>query len=165
MKHSHNCGYPLSGRNLFICNIILRSKKGEAVIILNGHFPCSKYPLLPHLFLSLSSCKMSEKSFEVDSENSLQKCLDPISGKTPEFLLANRIFFNCYLATPRSILGHYQGGSFTHPMLITVLLHIQPENLGHREPCNDHSGHWGINPPPPHLKNTTPYFSPRPPPP
>ena len=40
-------------------------------------------------------------------------------------------FFNCYLAAPRPTLGHYRGGSLTHPMLITCVLHIQPE--GHQE--------------------------------
>ena len=34
-------------------------------------------------------------------------------------------FFNCYLAAPRPTLGHYQGGSPTHPMSITAFLHIQ----------------------------------------
>ena len=29
-------------------------------------------------------------------------------------------FLNCYLATPRPTLGHYQGDSLTHPMLITA---------------------------------------------
>ena len=36
-------------------------------------------------------------------------------------------FFNCYLAAPQPTLGHYQGGSLTHPMLITCILHIWPE--------------------------------------
>ena len=30
-------------------------------------------------------------------------------------------FFNCYLAAPRSILGHYQEDSLTHPLLIAAL--------------------------------------------
>ena len=30
-------------------------------------------------------------------------------------------FFNCYLTVPRPTLGHYRGGSLTHPMLITAL--------------------------------------------
>ena len=34
----------------------------------------------------------------------------------------------------RPILGNYQGGNLTHPMLITCVLHIQPK--GHQEPCN-----------------------------
>ena len=42
--------------------------------------------------------------------------------------------FNCYLAAPQPTLGHYRGGSLTHPMLITCVLHIWPE--GHREPRN-----------------------------
>ena len=45
------------------------------------------------------------------------------------------IFFNCYLAAPRPNLSHYRGGSLTHPMLITFLLHIRPE--GHREPRSE----------------------------
>ena len=44
-------------------------------------------------------------------------------------------FFNCYLAAQRTTLGHYQGGCFTHPMLITAFLPIRPE--GHREPRNE----------------------------
>ena len=44
-------------------------------------------------------------------------------------------FFNCYLAAPRSTLGHYGGGSLTHPMLITAFLHIWPER--HRELRNE----------------------------
>ena len=37
--------------------------------------------------------------------------------------------FNCYLAE------HYRGGSLTHPMLITCVLHIRPE--GQLEPPNE----------------------------
>ena len=44
-------------------------------------------------------------------------------------------FFNCYLAAPQPALGHYRGGSLTHPMLITCVLHIKPE--GHWEPCSE----------------------------
>ena len=44
-------------------------------------------------------------------------------------------FFNCYLAAPRPTLGHYRGGSLTHPMLITCVLHIRPE--GYQEPRNE----------------------------
>ena len=43
-------------------------------------------------------------------------------------------FFTCYLAAPRPTLSHYRGGSLTHPMLITCILHIQPE--GHWQPRN-----------------------------
>ena len=39
------------------------------------------------------------------------------------------------MAAPRPTLGHYQGGSLTHLMLITCVLHIRPK--GHREPCNE----------------------------
>ena len=42
--------------------------------------------------------------------------------------------FDCYLATPWPTLGHYRGGSLTHLMLITCVLHIWPK--GHQEPCN-----------------------------
>ena len=35
-----------------------------------------------------------------------------------------RHFFNCYLAAPWQTLGHYRGGSLTHPMSITTFLHI-----------------------------------------
>ena len=31
-------------------------------------------------------------------------------------------FFNCYLADPRSTLGHSQGDSLANPMLITAFL-------------------------------------------
>ena len=40
------------------------------------------------------------------------------------------VFFNYYLAAPRPTLGHYRGGSFTHPMLITAFLHNQPKVTG-----------------------------------
>ena len=45
------------------------------------------------------------------------------------------VFFNCYLAAPWPTLGHYRGVSLTHLMLITGVLHIQPE--GHWEPRNE----------------------------
>ena len=44
-------------------------------------------------------------------------------------------FLNCYLAGPRATLGHYRGGSLTHPMLITAFLHIRPKD--HREPRSE----------------------------
>ena len=44
-------------------------------------------------------------------------------------------FFFCYLAVPRQIFGHSQGGSCTNPMLITVFYLCRPE--GHWEPCNE----------------------------
>ena len=43
-------------------------------------------------------------------------------------------FFNCYLAEPQPTFSHYWGDSLTHPMLITCVLHIQPE--GHRKSRN-----------------------------
>ena len=43
--------------------------------------------------------------------------------------------FECYLAAPRPILAHYQGGSLMHPMLITVFLHTQTK--GDWEPRNE----------------------------
>ena len=50
-------------------------------------------------------------------------------------LLTKRVFFfNSCLAAPWPTLGHYQGGSLTHQMLITCVLYIRPE--GHWEPCN-----------------------------
>ena len=39
------------------------------------------------------------------------------------------------MAAPRPALGHYRGGSLTHPMLVTCVLHIRSE--GHREPRNE----------------------------
>ena len=44
-------------------------------------------------------------------------------------------FFKCYLAASRPTLNHYRGGSLTHPMLITCVLHIRPE--GHQEPRSE----------------------------
>ena len=44
-------------------------------------------------------------------------------------------FFNCYFVAFWPAFGHYQWGSFTHSMLITVFLYIQPK--GHREPWNE----------------------------
>ena len=61
-----------------------------------------------------------------------------LPGKTSvtQFLIIHlqdpSIIFNCYLAAPRPTLGHYRGDSLTHPMLITVCLHIRPEC--HRDP-------------------------------
>ena len=40
-----------------------------------------------------------------------------------------------YLAVLKQTLGHWQGGSLTHPILITAYYLIQPEC--HREPCNE----------------------------
>ena len=40
------------------------------------------------------------------------------------------IFFNCYLAAPRSTLGHSQEGSLTNLMLITAFKLFQAK--GHR---------------------------------
>ena len=39
------------------------------------------------------------------------------------------------MAAPRPTLVHYRGGSLTHAILITCVLHIRPK--GHREPCNE----------------------------
>ena len=46
-----------------------------------------------------------------------------------------KTFFNYDLAAQQLTLGHYQGGSLTHLMLIACVLHILPE--GHWEPCNE----------------------------
>ena len=46
-----------------------------------------------------------------------------------------KTFFNYNLAAQRPTLGHYQGGSLSHLMLIACVLHIQPE--GHWDPCNE----------------------------
>ena len=46
-----------------------------------------------------------------------------------------RWYFLLTAIWPRPTLGHYQGGNLTDPMLITYVLHIQPE--GHQEPCNE----------------------------
>ena len=58
----------------------------------------------------------------------------PYTSK-PDFLSDNILFFNCYLAGARPILGHYQGTSLTHLMLITVCLHIRPD--GQWEPWSE----------------------------
>ena len=45
-------------------------------------------------------------------------------------------FLNCYLAVPRSTLGHCRGGRLTNPMLITAFGYwFQPE--GHWQPHNE----------------------------
>ena len=44
-------------------------------------------------------------------------------------------FFISHLATLRPTLGRWQGGSSTHPMLITALFQVRPED--HREPHNE----------------------------
>ena len=41
------------------------------------------------------------------------------------------LFFNCYLAVPRSTLGHSQGDSLTNPMLsTTIFIHFDPKVFG-----------------------------------
>ena len=42
------------------------------------------------------------------------------------------IFFNCYLAVPRPILGYYRADNLTQPMLITTFFHCRLD--GRREP-------------------------------
>ena len=37
------------------------------------------------------------------------------------------VFSNCYLAVPRSTLGHYWRDSLTHPMLITAFYIFDPK--------------------------------------
>ena len=54
---------------------------------------------------------------------------------TADFYLTLQFFFNCFLAAPQQTLGHYQGSSLTHTMLITAFLHIRLE--GHPEPRNE----------------------------
>ena len=39
-------------------------------------------------------------------------------------------FISCYLAGPQSILGHYQGDSLNHPMLITAFYIFDPKVTG-----------------------------------
>ena len=51
------------------------------------------------------------------------------------FLLCFFFYFNCYLAAPQSIIGHYWGDSLTHPILVTAFSHFWPK--GHREPRNE----------------------------
>ena len=48
--------------------------------------------------------------------------------KKPFFQIATvlKCFFNSYLAAPQPTLGHYRGGSLTHPILNIVLLHTRP---------------------------------------
>ena len=40
------------------------------------------------------------------------------------------LFFNCYLAAPRPILGYYRGDSLTHPMLMTAFYIFDPKITG-----------------------------------
>ena len=42
-------------------------------------------------------------------------------------MFVSKDFLNSYLAAPWSTLGHYRGGSLTHPILATCVLHIRPE--------------------------------------
>ena len=58
------------------------------------------------------------------------------SLKLDKFLLIIFFFFNCYLAAPRQILGHYRGDSLTHPMLITAVF-FTFLTQGHWEPRNE----------------------------
>ena len=44
------------------------------------------------------------------------------------------LFLECYLAVPRSTLGHSQGDILTNVMLITAFIQVRPR--GHREPHN-----------------------------
>ena len=48
---------------------------------------------------------------------------------------AAQCFFYCYLVVLQPTLVHFQGGSPTNPMLITVLFLFYPK--GHRESRND----------------------------
>ena len=63
-------------------------------------------------------------------------------------------FFISHLVALRATMGHWQGGSHTHPILITKLFQVWPE--GHRKPrnevgsqsLNEHiSGIWCREPP------------------
>ena len=58
------------------------------------------------------------------------------SNKNTErkFKVSPNLFIS-YLATPRLTLAHWQRGSLTHPLLITMLFQVWPE--GHREPRNE----------------------------
>ena len=49
--------------------------------------------------------------------------------------ISPQIFFNCYSAVPWPILGHYQGDSLTHLVLITAFLQFRLH--GQREPPNE----------------------------
>ena len=65
------------------------------------------------------------------------KRVQPINIVIENIFFGNILYgvFNCYLAVPKPTLGHYWGGSVTHPMLITELLHVRPKS--HREPHNE----------------------------
>ena len=60
--------------------------------------------------------------------------LTEISSKEVKIFVSIH-FFNCYLAAPQPTLGHYWGGSLTHLMLITCVLHIRPKS--HQESCSE----------------------------
>ena len=51
-----------------------------------------------------------------------------------------KLFFICHLIALRPTLGKWQGGSFTHLMLITTLFQVPPE--GYREPRNEGGSEW-----------------------
>ena len=83
--------------------------------------------------LSIFNVDFIKTNTELSSENFLNWELD--SWPDSEQYSMDILFSNCYLAAPRPTLGHYQGGSFTHPMLMTCILHIRTE--GHREPRSE----------------------------
>ena len=58
-------------------------------------------------------------------------------------------FFKCYLAFPRSPLGHYWGDILTHPVLITASFNFDPGVTGSLvamlAPYSQPSAKWGLN--------------------
>ena len=58
-------------------------------------------------------------------------------------------FFNCYLAAPRPTLGHYQGDSLNHSMLITAFcifeLKVTGKLVSRLCPYAQSSAQWGLN--------------------
>ena len=96
---------------------------------LNSKLVCPSLPI--HQLLT--KCKV-----DVEWNLTLSRLCSWSTGVADRYLPtlhSHWIFFNCYLAAPWPTLGHYWGGSLTHLMVITCILHIQPE--GHWEPCNE----------------------------
>ena len=66
-----------------------------------------------------------------EKQYTMEKHKNLCSNRSHLSLINSFFFFNCYLAAPRPTLGHYQGDSLTHPMLITAFFYIfGPEVTG-----------------------------------
>ena len=83
---------------------------------------------LPHLKISVNIPKFLGyiyKKMVLFYKNILiYNLLIKLNSKNQSF---KKKIFNCYLAAPWPTLGHYQGGSLIHPMLITVFYIFDPK--------------------------------------